>query len=423
MELQRLLCQNGFYAAESRRGVLSMHRFKILLARQKPRVAILWALPVFLGAAVFGLLQVVDARAAVRADPWLTGDRLERRLSQQAGIAIQGRSLRHVLRALAKEYQLAVMLDRRLDPDRRVGVAVKDVSLRELIYDLARQLEIGVTWLGPVAYFGPREKVGQLRTVCAARQEEISRLPPTARQRLQRRQPLQWGALSRPDAIFRDVAEVYGLQIDNLESLPHDLWASGNLPPLDVAAQLTLLGAGFDFTFELDAAGERIRLDKIPPRVTIERIYPVEAKQRDRRLRQLSQQIPDADVQNDRGRIRVRGRIEDHEQVVAILEGSARQQPLPRRKRTGKPPVGQRVYSLRVDAALRTVLVALSRQIGFKLQFQSEAIEAARIDLDQIVSVEVKDLKLDALLHSVLEPAGLTYRQEGDLVEILPAAR
>lgn len=400
-----------------------MHRFEILLARQKPWIAILWALPVFLGVAVFGLLQVVDAGAAVRADPWLTGDRLERRLAQQAGIAIQGRSLRDVLRALAKEYQLAVMLDRRLDPDRIVSVAAKDVSLRELIHDLARQLDIGVTWLGPVAYFGPREKVGQLRTVVAARQEEISRLPPTVRQRLQRRQPLQWEGVRTPDAIFRDVAEVYGLQIDNLESLPHDLWVSGNLPPLDVAAQLTLLGAGFDFTFKLDAAGERIRLEKIPPRVMIERIYPVEAKQRDRRLRQLSQQIPDADVQNDRGRIRVRGRIEHHEQVVAILEGSARQQPLPRPKRTGKPPVGQRVYSLRVDAALHTVLVALSRQIGFKLQFQSEAIEAARIDLDQIVSVEVQDLKLAALLHSVLEPAGLTYRQEGDLVEILPAAR
>ena len=70
-----------------------MHRFEILLARQKPWIAILWALPVFLGVAVFGLLQVVDAGAAVRADPWLTGDRLERRLAQQAGIAIQGRSL------------------------------------------------------------------------------------------------------------------------------------------------------------------------------------------------------------------------------------------------------------------------------------------------------------------------------------------
>ena len=415
MELTRPVCQNGNECS----GI------GVVVADARLRGALVRSGDGMFRLFFFSLATTVcllTAPAAEQAEKRAANDRFERRLAQPVAVTIRGRSLRETLLSLAREYHVAIMLDRRLDAEQDVDLMARDVSLRELFDDLAGQLDIGVTPLGPVVYFGPLEDVRQLRTVLATRQEDLRRLSRDAQKRLSKPSALRWDALSTPQDLFSDLAQRYRIQIVNPQALPHDLWAAGELPPLDAATQLTLLGAGFHTTFELLDGGKKLRLVPIPSRPTIERIYSVEANQLSRRVRQLTEKIPEAQLQGSGTQIRLRGRIEDHELAAALLSGELRQQPSPAKKKARPSPAGSQVYSLRVEAPLRAVLSGLSRQIGFKLQLDSEAITAKSIDLDQVISVDVQEVPLRSLLKSILEPARLNFRQEDGLIEIFPDA-
>jgi hypothetical protein len=280
-----------------------------------------------------------------------------------------------------------------------------------------------MTWLGPVAYFGPPENVSQLKSLLALRREEIKRLPPAVRKRLARNERLTWEPLSSPEELLGGVCRIYGLNIENIDVLPHDLWARGELPALDFATQMTLLVAGFGFTFQTDAAGEEVYLVRIPARVTVERFYAVPKRELAATLRQLAAGVPDAEVQVDQGRIAVRGRVEDHQQVASLLGGGEFQLPAASPKQSARSSAAKQIYTLRVRAPLAAVLATLSRQVGFKLQLQREAIAAADIDLAQIVSVDLEDLELNELLSALLGPVGLTFRRQQDAIEVLPLGR
>ncbi len=416
MELARPLCQNGNEYSGIGVGVADALRSGALVRSGDGMFRLFL---VSLAATVC----LLAASAAEQTETRPAGDRFERRVAQPVSVTIRGRSLRETLRSLAREYRVAVMLDRRLDGEQNVDLVARDVSLRELFDDLAGQLNIGVTVLGPVVYFGPPEEVRQLRTVLANRLEDLRPLSRDAQKRLLRPSALRWDALSTPRDIFADVAQRYRMQIDNPQFVAHDLWTARELPPLDAATQLTLLGAGFHTTFEFLDGGKKIRLVPIPSRPTIERIYSVEANQLSRRLRQLAEKIPQAQLHRSGSQIRLRGRIEDHEVAAALLSGESKEQPSPGKKNAQRPPAGSQVYSLKVEAPLRAILSGLSRQVGFKLQLHSEAIAAKSIDLDQIISVDVQELPLRSLLKSILEPARLDFRQEDGLIEIFPDAR
>jgi hypothetical protein len=191
---------------------------------------------------------------------------------------------------------------------------------------------------------------------------------------------------------------------------------------LNLVQTLALLGTGFDATFKIDGQGKTISIEKIPARITIDRFYTTDPGSLGDWVARLTKVAPEALVKPHRGQIAVRARIEDHERIAATMRGEPVGRPTKPPRQGTTPAAPQKVYSLKVAAPLTQLLAALGRQAGFEVRMQAEAIRTADINLEQVVTVDVKDVTLDELLRAALQPAGLTFRRVEGAVEVFPAA-
>ena len=80
------------------------------------------------------------------------------------------------MRKLADAQSVAVLLDRRVDPDQKLELAIDGDPLETVFKRLAERTKTGYSQLGPVAYFGPVATAAKLRTLAALRKEEVGKL-------------------------------------------------------------------------------------------------------------------------------------------------------------------------------------------------------------------------------------------------------
>jgi hypothetical protein len=344
---------------------------------------------------------------------WLSGEALQQALTRKVGITWSNIPVRRALESLSKTQNLAVMLDRRVDPDQKIELVFDDVPLAEALERIASRLHVGVTLLGPVAYFGPKQTAQRLRTVAALRNEEAEHLPSAMRSRWLQARPWKWDMLSAPRDLLAELGRENGLQIDGLHQIPADLWAAADLPPLALPDRLTLVLAQFDLTYEPSADGTSLRLVPMPGKPVIEQTYPVSSLPHDVATQlQQNKLLDGAEIDVAGNKLIVRGRQEDQDVVHDLLAG--------RTAHRTKVAEGRKVYTLRVELPVGKLLDALGPKMGVELQLDRSAITAAGISLETKVQVDVKEVSADELLRAVLEPAGLTYVRHENIVEVKP---
>jgi hypothetical protein len=375
----------------------------------------------------FGCLVICAICFATRnalAIETLDGADLKQQLASRVDITWSGRELRDALATFSNEYHVATYLDRRVDPSRNVDLAVQDASLAAVLQRIADEHDLGLAWLGPVAYFGPRHTADRLRTLAFLHGEEIRALPPARRQALLRAEPLSWDELATPREVIKHLADQRGLSVVNLDQVPHDLWLAGQLPPLPMHDQLSLLCAGFEFTFQIDSTGEKVLLGGMPSTPAILRYYPAGSQTADRLIAAWTGVAPGAMYKAVGDRIAVKGRLEDHERIEAHRRGeqvASTDQPPSKRP---APPGAKKVYSLKnTRARVNQILAAIAPKEGLEIRPDKAAIAAAGIDMEQIVTLNVEDVTIDELIAAVLKQAGLQHRREGNVIHVFPAPR
>jgi hypothetical protein len=288
--------------------------------------------------------------------------------------------LRDSLQRLSQAEQIAVFLDRRVDPGRKLDLKVSRTPLRSALEEIASRQQIGFCLFGSVAYFGPPTATARIRTLSALRTQEARRLPATAGRPLLQPKSLAWADFAAPRDILTQLAQQNGLTLEGLDRVPHDLWAAADLPPLSLVDRLTLVAVQFDLTFTASADGRTITLVHVPD-----------------------------DLAAENG-----------------PENGPAAKDKPRRPGVppDRPPAGgeKRVHTLRIEKKpLGPVLQELARRLSFELQIDQKAIAEAGISLDQLISVQVQKASDDELLRAVTRPAGLEFRRQGRVVEVGPA--
>lgn len=366
------------------------------------------------------ICSICFAGQNVRASEMLDGSDLKQQLATRADITWSGRELRDALATFSNEFHVATYLDRRVDPSRKVDVAVKDASLAAVLQRIADDHALGLAWLGPVAYFGPPHTAERLRTVAFLRGEEIRALPAPRRQALLKAEPLSWDELATPRDVIKSLADQRSISVINLDQIPHDLWPAGQLPPLPMHEQLSLLCAGFEFTFQIDSKGEKVLLGGMPASPAIVRYYPAGNQTPDRLIAAWTGLAPNAQYKAVGDRVAVKGRLEDHERIEDQQRGepvaSTHQQPRP------APAGAKKVYSLKnTRARVNQILAAIAPKEGLEIRPDKPAIAAAGIDMKKIVTVNVEDVTIDELIAEVLKQAGLQHRREGNVIHVFPA--
>lgn len=366
---------------------------------------------------IFFLCSAAVATSAMAREPdaghlsWRTGPDLQRKLAEPTNLAWSGRPLRLGLANLSRASGVAILLDRRIDPGQLLELTLNDVPLKQALERIAAEHGAAVSWFGPLAYLGPEPSARRLRTLAAMQRADSAQLPLPARRALARERPWRWDDLATPRDLLAGLAVEADLPIENLDRVPHDLWASADLPPLTLSDRLTLVAVQFDLVFLVDESGRTLTLEPLPGEIVVERTYPGGPRAQETANR-WSRLAPDSRIEVRSGRIVVRGLVEDHERLVP-----------PKAPSPAAPlDTATKLYTLTVrDKPLEAVLAHLEAQLKLDMRINNEAIEQAGISLSDNISFEVKDATLDELLAATLEPAGLAFRRQGQIVEVFPA--
>lgn len=338
-----------------------------------------------------------------------TGVAFRRTLDQNVeAVSWSGKPLRGALDRVVETQHIAVMLDRRIDPNQDVEFAASGIPLESLLQGLARKYKADAASVGSVVYVGPPETTDVLATVVEIRRDEIGKLPATARARLLKATPWQWERLTTPRQLLDELERQYRVTIDGKEKMPHDLWPAVQLPELGLAEKLSLVLAGFQVTFAVSPDGSKVRLVPMPTEASLVRRYPAGASAA-RLAGQLAGQFPKAKITASGTELVVEGRWEVHDAVDRLLSGQSVRRP---------PPAdsGKKNYTLTVEnKAVGGVLRALGGQLGKAVSFDDVKVPRR---LTKEVSVSVKEATLDELFAAVLQSTGLKYEITPDGIRV-----
>jgi hypothetical protein len=333
-----------------------------------------------------------DGLVAEKTD-WKTGVEFRRQLESQVGVNWGDNPLRDALGRLSRAQQVAIFLDRRVDPDQRVEFESRDESFEVALTRLCGHLNLGRSIVGSVVYIGPKESADKLATLAALRRKEAAELSPAAKARWLKQDRWGWDELASPNGLLEKLQQ--SAKFSSEGSLPHDVWPAGNLPPLPLADRLSLLLAGFGMTFQFEQDGNAVKLVPMPDDVEYEHSYT--RTDPAKLAADLKRQLPEIQIERRGTQVIVRGRFEDHEKIERMLHGE--------KVRTITSVPGDKRFTLKVaNQPAGAVARTIAKELGKELKYDPEILPK----LKEPVSFSVKEVSVEELLRTTLEPLGLT---------------
>jgi hypothetical protein len=349
--------------------------------------------------------------------PWLTDRAFHDRLAQPASVFWEDSPLREYLLDFARAQRIAVLLDRRVDPDQKLDLAVRQEPVLAVFRAVAISRNLRVSTLGNVVYLGPPANAEQIRTVAELRRQEIAVLGSAASRKFAKQAPIAWKDLDSPRDLLSGLAEQNGLDIVNLDRVPHDLWAAGSYPSMSLADRLTLILHQFDLTFQVAADARRVAIGPLPQDVALVREYPGGPKP-ETLAETWRAAMPNCQFRIAGNRIYVRGFIEDHETIDEMrTTGGKRPDAGGNPRSAGRAP--EQVFTAYVpNRPLGAVLAQFAKQLGLELQIDHASLENAGVSLEQLISFRVEEATFDELFRAVLSPVGCIHQRRGNVLRI-----
>lgn len=384
--------------------------------------------------------QVLTEAVATGVEPpdedeptFLTGRAFEDALGKSLSLLWQGQNLRAGLQQLAANRNVAILIDRRLDPGQQLSLQVKTITLRALLNLIATEVGADVSILGNVVYIGPRETAFRLRTVeemlsaglvsgnSSPVGTESSTSSKTRRSfELLERQTLDWPDLTTPRELLDEIGRRYSLKIESLDQVPHDLWGKATLPSATPTQMLLAVLAQFDLSFEWTTTRDGIRIIKMPAEPRIERRFTLRSGTESDIVNQLKRRMPGLEPRVSSRRITVTGTVEQLESVEALIHPE-RAKPRPTGRKTGGGIVTFTFGD--TNASLKAFMATLQQQADFEFKYDANAFEKAGIRLDRKFTLSAKELTAEELFHALFDPRKIEFRIDGKTVQLTPAAR
>jgi hypothetical protein len=365
------------------------------------------------------LLMAVGTASAAQKPPsspsLLTGQALDEQLQAITSVTWSNTPISRALASLSQAQHISIVLDRRVDPDRSLRLALPREPLADILRKIAAQSGLGYCQLGPVAYFGPVEAAQRLRTLAALRTQEAQSLPANVTKKLLERRATTWDELAEPRQILEQWAADAEVALVGQNLIPHDLWPAAKLPPMSWIDRATLLTSQFGLTFRMDPDGRKITLMPVPHKVTLVRNYRARGRAEATAAR-WGAEMPTAVIAAAGDEVRVEGLLEDHELLARRLRGSQ-----PRRTST---TAGKEVYQVSVESTpLVRVVEQLATRLSLEVTWDREAIDRAGISIEQRTSLKVDNADLDQLLRALFKGSGLTFERNDRSVVIKVGAK
>jgi len=195
---------------------------------------------------------------------WHVGKDFQKQLQLPSPISWSEQTVRRGLTSLSKSQQIAIWLDRRIDPDGLISITTRGETLHATLRQIAQELNVGVGFVGNVVYIGPPEAVASLKSEMKKRTAELQRLsrrlPRRRRRAMLRRHTLHWNDLDSPAKLLENQAARFQLKILGDRKVSHDLWAGATIPTASCVELLSLILIQYDLTFRWGRRGASIQL-------------------------------------------------------------------------------------------------------------------------------------------------------------------
>lgn len=403
----------------------------LLPATTTPAAKIIRHWPVRITAVVVVAAAISLPVSADEGTDFATGSAFRSALEQSFSASWEKDSLRGIVHAVESAKHVSILLDRRLDPTGIRSLQVAGETLRGCLERLAAESDATATVIGSTVYLGPPATAQKLRTLVALRIQELSaretRVPDRRRSELAQTRTLRWNDLDRPADLVRRLTSEYSLALSGIELVPHDLWAAGTLPESNAIEALTLVLAQFDLTFTWSDQARGIAIEPAPERVAIERSYdPPAGLSPAAAIGRWKEELPGLEAREAGGKILISATEEMHEVVKRIRRGGRAADKTGSQIPQNQVPLKLRRYSLKIQQKpASAVLNGLSRPENGELTFEYSRADftAAGIDLDRLVTFEVKDATIEKLLKATLEPLGVSFEIQERTVRLTPAPR
>ena len=211
----------------------------------------------------FSLLWIAVLGSTLSAAEPLAGKPFEVALDRKVGVSWGGQignTLRDIVQQLTASQHISILVDRRVDPTQSIELTIPPTPMRDVLTELAHAAQSETSLVSNVVYVGPVDAAKKLRTLIELRNHELVKRttsPASAKSpwrnrpvSLTKRMTFAWQDFDQPRDILKQVADKFQFEIDGLDKLPHDLWASGALPQMTATEALSLLLVQFDSTFE-----------------------------------------------------------------------------------------------------------------------------------------------------------------------------
>lgn len=290
-----------------------------------------------------------------------------------------GVPLRKVAGRLSTMTGLAIVIDRRIDPDTRISLTASDEALPKVLATLAKEARAEVVLLASHARLTPSGSAARLRAAERLRVAEIRRLSAADKARVTARSVWSWPAGATPRDLAAAAATAAGIALTGLDTLPHDHFPTAALPPLSLAERLDLLLAHFDRRVEWKNIGQAA--DGRPTFAIVSLAgVPVDAADR----------------------------------LTGPDDRAGVWPPTP----PGKKAAAGATYSLQVAAPLDALLATLAKQLELTLDIDRASLRARGIAGGEIIRLDVTNVSRDELLEAILDPLALDWQIEEQTLRV-----
>ena len=375
------------------------------------------------------LLSLSDTLFAQPTSPkktiaYKTGRSFAAALKKKVFVSWDQTEVHDILRSLAVNQQVALLLDRRLNPNQVVNLDANNQSVWNVITMLASHIRAKAVIVGNVVYLAPAEAASQVLTVLELRTAERRKLAlrVTSRERLVmfRKQTFRWDDLSRPAELFQSVLSKRGIQlVEGSLEVPHDLWRGANLPQMSASEVLTLILIQFDLTFQWEQKPTLLTIVPLPKQLTITKTYFPRKQSPEVAAKEWEQRIPGLTASAGSNEVVVEGTVEQHEQLALLMSGrkASRTKPASTSK---SPPLSRREFSLKIENVPAIALIEKLNQSGMTINYNERNLKAAGINLQQRISMNVSKVNADRFFMAICKPLGLQYQIQGTTVTLTP---
>ena len=222
---------------------------------------------------------------------FLTGKKLDRKSSQAFSLWWRDAEIRDRLTAFSKSEDVAVMLDRNVNPRTVLNLGIENRTLEQIFWRVSSAAKIGVCRIEDCYYFGPTDTVVALPIAMNTLARQANKVSRRSSVKWTIERPVLTTPIVPTKLLIEAIADKHGFSVNGLDELPHDLWYQVALPPTSVIAQIQLMLAGFGKTFEIEPDGKSITIIDFPKTESAKRTFSV--PKRPANSKELDKRFPD----------------------------------------------------------------------------------------------------------------------------------